>query len=125
MVSDVFVLSHFDFCYRVDSCIFILRDGAEQSGLFCALVNLLESVDTEDEISVTSVVRKILARRPNAIPTLVRQNIQTLSQTQNTYRSMQNQSPGTSYRDAIRLFGKRDICHCITARNWKTVTSLR
>ncbi|XP_053372532.1 receptor-type tyrosine-protein phosphatase kappa-like [Mercenaria mercenaria] len=45
-------------------------NGAEQSGLFCALVNLLEIVDFEDEVSVTSVVRKILARRPNALPTM-------------------------------------------------------
>ncbi|XP_060598731.1 uncharacterized protein LOC132752424 [Ruditapes philippinarum] len=42
-------------------------NGAEQSGLFCALLNLYEFVDTEDEISVPSVVRRILARRPNAI----------------------------------------------------------
>ncbi|KAL4220594.1 Tyrosine-protein phosphatase non-receptor type 4 [Mactra antiquata] len=42
-------------------------NGSEQSGLVCALYNILDQLDTENEICITSIVRHILARLPAAI----------------------------------------------------------
>ena len=43
------------------------RDGGGRSGLFCAVASLLEKVKIEREVSVVNAVRRVKARRPNAI----------------------------------------------------------
>ncbi|XP_070257527.1 receptor-type tyrosine-protein phosphatase C isoform X3 [Myotis yumanensis] len=45
------------------------RDGSQQTGLFCALFNLLESAETEDVIDVFQVVKSLRKARPGMVPT--------------------------------------------------------
>ncbi|XP_052764091.1 receptor-type tyrosine-protein phosphatase alpha-like [Mya arenaria] len=44
------------------------RDGGSKSGLFCVMAFLLEKMAVEHEVSVVNAVRKVKARRPNAVP---------------------------------------------------------
>ncbi|XP_043340898.1 receptor-type tyrosine-protein phosphatase C isoform X4 [Cervus canadensis] len=46
------------------------RDGSQQTGLFCALFNLLESADTEEVIDVFQAVKSLRKARPGMVPTL-------------------------------------------------------
>ncbi|XP_060220363.1 receptor-type tyrosine-protein phosphatase C isoform X2 [Meriones unguiculatus] len=43
------------------------RDGSQQTGLFCALLNLLESAETEDVIDVFQVVKSLRKARPGMV----------------------------------------------------------
>ncbi|XP_039739433.1 receptor-type tyrosine-protein phosphatase C [Pteropus medius] len=45
------------------------RDGSQQTGLFCALLNLLESADTEDVVDVFQAVKSLRKARPEMVPT--------------------------------------------------------
>ncbi|XP_032322348.1 LOW QUALITY PROTEIN: receptor-type tyrosine-protein phosphatase C [Camelus ferus] len=45
------------------------RDGAQHTGVFCALFNLLESAETEDVIDVFQVVKSLRKARPGMVPT--------------------------------------------------------
>nr|KAF6399957.1 hypothetical protein HJG59_015069 [Molossus molossus] len=45
------------------------RDGAQHTGLFYALFNILESAETEDVIDVFQVVKSLRKARPGMIPT--------------------------------------------------------
>ncbi|KAM5300783.1 receptor-type tyrosine-protein phosphatase C isoform 2-T2 [Glossophaga mutica] len=45
------------------------RDGSQQTGVFCALLNLLESAETEDVIDVFQVVKSLRKARPAMVPT--------------------------------------------------------
>ncbi|WAR15975.1 PTPRF-like protein, partial [Mya arenaria] len=45
------------------------RDGGSRSGLFCVMAFLLEKMEVEHEVNVVNAVRKVKARRPNAVPT--------------------------------------------------------
>ncbi|CAM4711006.1 receptor-type tyrosine-protein phosphatase C isoform X1 [Lepidochelys kempii] len=45
------------------------RDGSEQTGVFCALLTLLESAETEDVIDVFQVVKSLRRERPGMVPT--------------------------------------------------------
>ncbi|XP_053768990.1 receptor-type tyrosine-protein phosphatase C isoform X2 [Desmodus rotundus] len=45
------------------------RDGSQQTGIFCALLNLLESAETEDVIDVFQVVKSLRKARPGMVPT--------------------------------------------------------
>uniref|UniRef100_A0A674J306 protein-tyrosine-phosphatase n=1 Tax=Terrapene triunguis TaxID=2587831 RepID=A0A674J306_9SAUR len=45
------------------------RDGSEQTGVFCALLTLLESAETEDVIDVFQVVKSLRRARPGMVPT--------------------------------------------------------
>nr|XP_036860605.1 receptor-type tyrosine-protein phosphatase C [Manis javanica] len=45
------------------------RDGSQQTGVFCALLNLLESAETEEVIDVFQVVKSIRKARPGMVPT--------------------------------------------------------
>ncbi|XP_070458535.1 receptor-type tyrosine-protein phosphatase C isoform X4 [Equus przewalskii] len=45
------------------------RDGSQQTGIFCALLNLLESAETEEVIDVFQVVKSLRKARPGMIPT--------------------------------------------------------
>ncbi|XP_004417473.1 PREDICTED: receptor-type tyrosine-protein phosphatase C-like [Odobenus rosmarus divergens] len=45
------------------------RDGSQQTGLFCALLNLLESAETEEVIDVFQVVKSLRRARPGMVPT--------------------------------------------------------
>ncbi|XP_060034488.1 receptor-type tyrosine-protein phosphatase C [Erinaceus europaeus] len=44
------------------------RDGSQQTGIFCALLNLLESAETEEVIDVFQVVKSLRKARPGMIP---------------------------------------------------------
>ncbi|XP_060630551.2 receptor-type tyrosine-protein phosphatase C [Anolis sagrei] len=44
------------------------RDGSQQTGVFCALMNLLESAETEGAIDVFQVVKALRKARPGMIP---------------------------------------------------------
>ncbi|XP_052764723.1 receptor-type tyrosine-protein phosphatase kappa-like isoform X2 [Mya arenaria] len=44
------------------------RDGGSKSGLFCVMAFLVEKMVVEHEVSVVNAVRKVKARRPNAVP---------------------------------------------------------
>ncbi|KAM9706964.1 receptor-type tyrosine-protein phosphatase C isoform 2-T2 [Dama dama] len=46
------------------------RDGSQQTGLFCALFNLLESADTEEVIDVFQAVKSLRKARPGMVPSL-------------------------------------------------------
>ncbi|XP_052761570.1 receptor-type tyrosine-protein phosphatase kappa-like isoform X2 [Mya arenaria] len=43
------------------------RDGGSKSGLFCVMAFLLEKLVVEHEVSVVNAVRRVKARRPNAV----------------------------------------------------------
>ncbi|XP_052764088.1 receptor-type tyrosine-protein phosphatase S-like [Mya arenaria] len=43
------------------------RDGGSRSGLFCVMAFLLEKMVVEHEVSVVNAVRRVKARRPNAM----------------------------------------------------------
>ncbi|XP_057584469.1 receptor-type tyrosine-protein phosphatase C isoform X2 [Hippopotamus amphibius kiboko] len=45
------------------------RDGSQQTGIFCALLNLLESAETEEVIDVFQAVKSLRKARPGMIPT--------------------------------------------------------
>ncbi|XP_045716066.1 receptor-type tyrosine-protein phosphatase C isoform X3 [Phyllostomus hastatus] len=45
------------------------RDGSQQTGVFCALLNLLESAETEDVVDVFQVVKSLRKARPAMVPT--------------------------------------------------------
>ncbi|XP_069400429.1 receptor-type tyrosine-protein phosphatase C isoform X1 [Ovis canadensis] len=45
------------------------RDGSQQTGVFCALFNLLESADTEEVIDVFQAVKSLRRARPGMVPT--------------------------------------------------------
>lgn len=45
------------------------RDGAEQTGVFCALLNLMESAETEEVVDVFQVVKSLRKARPGMVPT--------------------------------------------------------
>uniref|UniRef100_A0A4W2EFX8 Receptor-type tyrosine-protein phosphatase C n=1 Tax=Bos indicus x Bos taurus TaxID=30522 RepID=A0A4W2EFX8_BOBOX len=45
------------------------RDGSQQTGIFCALFNLLESADTEEVIDVFQAVKSLRKARPGMVPT--------------------------------------------------------
>ncbi|XP_054432524.1 receptor-type tyrosine-protein phosphatase C [Pteronotus mesoamericanus] len=45
------------------------RDGSQQTGIFCALLNLLESAETEDVIDVFQVVKSLRKARPGMVLT--------------------------------------------------------
>ncbi|XP_055274939.1 receptor-type tyrosine-protein phosphatase C [Moschus berezovskii] len=45
------------------------RDGSQQTGMFCALFNLLESADTEEVIDVFQAVKSLRRARPGMVPT--------------------------------------------------------
>ncbi|XP_055000671.1 receptor-type tyrosine-protein phosphatase C [Sorex araneus] len=44
------------------------RDGSQQTGVFCALLNLLDSAETEEVIDVFQVVKSLRKARPGMIP---------------------------------------------------------
>lgn len=56
-------------------CIFTFspfgRDGSQQTGMFCALLNLLESAETEDVIDVFQAVKSLRKARPEMVSTFV------------------------------------------------------
>nr|KAF6395548.1 protein tyrosine phosphatase receptor type C [Rousettus aegyptiacus] len=45
------------------------RDGSQQTGMFCALLNLLESAETEDVIDVFQAVKSLRKARPEMVST--------------------------------------------------------
>ncbi|XP_022417712.2 receptor-type tyrosine-protein phosphatase C isoform X3 [Delphinapterus leucas] len=45
------------------------RDGSQQTGVFCALLNLLESAETEEVIDVFQAVKSLRKARPGMVPT--------------------------------------------------------
>ncbi|XP_054546268.1 receptor-type tyrosine-protein phosphatase C isoform X2 [Talpa occidentalis] len=45
------------------------RDGSQQTGIFCALLNLLESAETEEVVDVFQVVKSLRKARPGIVPT--------------------------------------------------------
>nr|XP_021532839.1 receptor-type tyrosine-protein phosphatase C isoform X3 [Aotus nancymaae] len=45
------------------------RDGSQQTGIFCALLNLLESAETEEVVDVFQVVKALRKARPGMIST--------------------------------------------------------
>ncbi|XP_033704617.1 receptor-type tyrosine-protein phosphatase C isoform X2 [Tursiops truncatus] len=45
------------------------RDGSQQTGIFCALLNLLESAETEEVIDVFQAVKSLRKARPGMVPT--------------------------------------------------------
>ena len=50
---------------------FFFRDGSQQTGIFCALLNLLESAETEEVIDVFQAVKSLRKARPGMVPTFV------------------------------------------------------
>uniref|UniRef100_A0A8C9IZB9 Receptor-type tyrosine-protein phosphatase C n=1 Tax=Piliocolobus tephrosceles TaxID=591936 RepID=A0A8C9IZB9_9PRIM len=45
------------------------RDGSQQTGIFCALLNLLESAETEEVVDVFQVVKALRKARPGMVST--------------------------------------------------------
>lgn len=45
------------------------RDGSQQAGMFCALLNLLESAETEEVVDVFQVVKSLRKARPGMVST--------------------------------------------------------
>ncbi|XP_052055919.1 receptor-type tyrosine-protein phosphatase C isoform X2 [Apodemus sylvaticus] len=54
--------------YRKHASVLVhCRDGSQQTGLFCALFNLLESAETEDVVDVFQVVKSLRKARPGVV----------------------------------------------------------
>lgn len=47
------------------------RDGSQQTGVFCALLNLLESAETEEVVDVFQVVKSLRKARPGMVTMFV------------------------------------------------------
>ncbi|XP_021784659.2 receptor-type tyrosine-protein phosphatase C isoform X7 [Papio anubis] len=45
------------------------RDGSQQTGIFCALLNLLESAETEEVVDIFQVVKALRKARPGMVST--------------------------------------------------------
>uniref|UniRef100_A0A8C0H210 protein-tyrosine-phosphatase n=1 Tax=Chelonoidis abingdonii TaxID=106734 RepID=A0A8C0H210_CHEAB len=56
-------------CSRSVPIVIHCRDGSEQTGVFCALLTLLESAETEDVIDVFQVVKSLRRARPGMVST--------------------------------------------------------
>uniref|UniRef100_A0A8C5LDY6 Receptor-type tyrosine-protein phosphatase C n=1 Tax=Jaculus jaculus TaxID=51337 RepID=A0A8C5LDY6_JACJA len=56
-------------CHKNVSILIHCRDGSQQTGLFCALFNLLESAETEEVIDVFQVVKSLRKARPEMVCT--------------------------------------------------------
>lgn len=55
------------------------RDGSQQTGLFCALFNLLESAETEEVVDVFQVVKSLRKARLGMVGTYVSCPVTSLS----------------------------------------------
>lgn len=49
----------------------LYRDGSQQTGVFCALLNLLESAETEEVVDVFQAVKSLRKARAGMVPTFV------------------------------------------------------
>ncbi|XP_006834292.1 PREDICTED: receptor-type tyrosine-protein phosphatase C-like [Chrysochloris asiatica] len=54
-------------CYKNVPLLIHCRDGAQQTGIFCALLNLLESAETEEVVDVFQVVKSLRKSRPGMV----------------------------------------------------------
>ncbi|XP_044530849.1 receptor-type tyrosine-protein phosphatase C [Gracilinanus agilis] len=53
--------------HKTASLLVHCRDGSQQTGMFCALLNLLDCADTEDVIDVFQVVKSLRRARPEMV----------------------------------------------------------
>ncbi|KAK2086193.1 hypothetical protein P7K49_035618 [Saguinus oedipus] len=56
-------------CHKNAPLLIHCRDGSQQTGIFCALLNLLESAETEEVVDVFQVVKALRKARPGMIST--------------------------------------------------------
>uniref|UniRef100_A0A8C0WAP0 Receptor-type tyrosine-protein phosphatase C n=1 Tax=Castor canadensis TaxID=51338 RepID=A0A8C0WAP0_CASCN len=56
-------------CHKSAPVLIHCRDGSQQTGVFCALLNLLESAETEEVIDVFQVVKSLRKARPGMVST--------------------------------------------------------
>lgn len=78
------------------------RDGSQQTGLFCALFNLLESAETEDVVDVFQVVKSLRKARPGMVGTY--EQYQFLYDViASTYPAQNGQVKKTSSQDKIEF----------------------
>ncbi|XP_038601297.1 receptor-type tyrosine-protein phosphatase C isoform X1 [Tachyglossus aculeatus] len=54
-------------CHKGVPLLIHCRDGSQQTGTFCALLNLLESAETEEAIDVFQVVKSLRRARPGMV----------------------------------------------------------
>ena len=52
--------------------LFLSRNGADKSGLFCVLWAVLERMRNEREVAIAETVKTFRVRRPQIIPNVVR-----------------------------------------------------
>ncbi|XP_026635801.1 receptor-type tyrosine-protein phosphatase C [Microtus ochrogaster] len=78
------------------------RDGSQQTGLFCALFNLLESAETEEVVDVFQVVKSLRKARPGMVGTY--EQYQFLYDViASTYPAQNGQVKKTSSQDKIEF----------------------
>lgn len=78
------------------------RDGSQQTGLFCALFNLLESAETEEVVDVFQVVKSLRKARPGMVGTY--EQYQFLYDViASTYPAQNGQVRKTSSQDKIEF----------------------
>ncbi|XP_023563160.1 receptor-type tyrosine-protein phosphatase C [Octodon degus] len=56
-------------CHKSVPLLVHCRDGSEQTGVFCALLNLIESAETEEVIDVFQTVKSLRKARPGMVST--------------------------------------------------------
>ena len=65
-------------CVCVCVCVMVLsRYGADRTGLFIAMMNMLDAMSEEEEVDVFNAVKRIRQSRPQFIPTIVNNKTST------------------------------------------------
>ncbi|XP_052593047.1 receptor-type tyrosine-protein phosphatase C isoform X2 [Peromyscus californicus insignis] len=83
------------------------RDGSQQTGLFCALFNLLESAETEEVVDVFQVVKSLRKARPGMVCTY--EQYQFLYDViAGTYPAQNGQVKKTNSQDKIEFHNEVD-----------------
>ncbi|XP_050007590.1 receptor-type tyrosine-protein phosphatase C isoform X2 [Alexandromys fortis] len=78
------------------------RDGSQQTGLFCALFNLLESAETEEVVDVFQVVKSLRKARPGMVGTYDQYRF-LYDVIASTYPAQNGQVKKTSSQDKIEF----------------------
>uniref|UniRef100_F7DYM2 Receptor-type tyrosine-protein phosphatase C n=2 Tax=Monodelphis domestica TaxID=13616 RepID=F7DYM2_MONDO len=95
--------------HKTASLLIHCRDGSQQTGMFCALLNLLDCADTEDVIDVFQVVKSLRRARPEMVSSF--EQYQFLYDViANTYPAQNGQVKKSSHQeDKIEFDNEVDI----------------
>jgi len=54
-------------------CAIVNRCGAERTGIFIAMLNMMDELNAQQHVDVFNSVKRVRSSRPEFVPTLVRQ----------------------------------------------------